>query len=241
MENIERDTLEVDVLFVGAGPASLAGAWRLRQLINKHHEENSDALGAITIAVIEKGREIGSHMISGAVMDIRPLGELLPNYKELGAPLEAEVSEEDLSYLTRSFKIKSPIIPPPLNNHGKYVVSLNKLVRWLGPVVEGADVMLIPEFPGAELLYGENNQVIGVRTGDKGIGKDGKPKENYQPGADIFAKVTALGESARGSFTKKLVGKLNLAEGPNPQVYAIWVKEAWAVPKRRVKPAAVSH
>ncbi len=147
MENIERDTLEVDVLFVGAGPASLAGALRLRQLINKHNEEHGNALGEITIAVIEKGREIGSHMISGAVMDIRPLAELLPNYSELGAPLEAEVGEEDVSYLTRRFKIKSPIIPPPLNNHGKYVVSLNKLVRWLGPIVEAADVMLDTRIP----------------------------------------------------------------------------------------------
>jgi len=241
MENIERDTLEVDVLFVGAGPASLAGALRLRQLIKKYNEEHGAALGEITIAVIEKGREIGSHMISGAVMDIRPLAELLPNYEELGAPLEAEVGEEDVSYLTRRFKIKSPIIPPPLNNHGKYVVSLNKLIRWMGPVVEAADVMLIPEFPGAELLYGENNQVIGVRTGDKGVGKDGKPKENYQPGADIFAKVTVLGEGARGSLTKKLVEKLGLDEDRNPQVYAVGVKEVWEMPKGRVKPGSVMH
>src|SRR6266545_4647174 len=177
MENIERDTLEVDILFIGAGPASLAGALRLRQLINKHNGEHGGALGEITIAVIEKSREIGSHIISGAVMDIRPLAELLPDYKELGAPLEAEVGKEDVSYLTRRFKIRSPIIPPPLRNHGKYVVSLNKIVRWLGPIVEAADVMLIPEFPGAELLYDENNRVIGVRTGDKGIGKDGKPKD----------------------------------------------------------------
>ena len=123
MENIERDTLEVDVLFVGAGPASLAGALRLRQLINKHNEEAASkggaGLGEITIAVIEKGREIGSHMISGAVLDIRPLAELVPDYQERGAPLEAEVGEEDVSYLTRRFKLRSPIIPPPLKNHGK--------------------------------------------------------------------------------------------------------------------------
>src|SRR6266508_1953564 len=241
MENIERDTLEVDILFIGAGPASLAGALRLRQLINKHNGEHGGALGEITIAVIEKSREIGSHIISGAVMDIRPLAELLPDYKELGAPLEAEVGKEDVSYLTRRFKIRSPIIPPPLRNHGKYVVSLNKIVRWLGPIVEAADVMLIPEFPGAELLYDENNRVIGVRTGDKGIGKDGKPKENYQPGADIFAKVTVLGEGARGSLTKKLVEKLNLDEDRNPQVYAVGVKEIWELPKGRVKPGFVMH
>ncbi|HZF39647.1 MAG TPA: NAD(P)/FAD-dependent oxidoreductase, partial [Blastocatellia bacterium] len=239
MGNIERDTLEVDVLFVGAGPASLAGALRLRQIINERGEE----LGGreITIAVIEKGREIGSHIISGAVMDVRPLAELVPNYKELGAPLESEVREEDVSYLTRHFKIKSPVIPPPLRNHGKYVVSLNKFVRWFGGVVEAADVMLIPEFPGAELLYDENNQVIGVRTGDKGVGRDGKPKENYQPGADIFAKVTVLGEGARGSLAKKLIAKLGLDEGRDPQVYAVGVKEIWELPKGRVKPGWVMH
>jgi electron-transferring-flavoprotein dehydrogenase len=244
MENIERDSLEVDVLFVGAGPASLAGALRLRQLINQHNEEaektGGKKLEEVAIAVIEKGREIGSHIISGAVMDIRPLEELLPDWRELGAPLEAEVGEEDVSYLTRRFKLRSPIIPPPLNNHGKYVVSLNKFVRWLGPIVEAADVMLLPEFPGAELLY-DGNRVIGVRTGDKGINKHGQPKENYTPGADIFAKVTVLGEGSRGSLTKKLVEKLNLDEDRNPQVYAVGVKEIWELPKGRVKPGFVMH
>ncbi|MEP7340553.1 MAG: electron transfer flavoprotein-ubiquinone oxidoreductase [Acidobacteriota bacterium] len=241
MENLERDTLEVDVLFVGAGPASLAGALRLRQLINQHNETHNNALGELTIAVIEKGREVGSHMISGAVMDMRPLTELLPDWKERGAPVESEVTEEDVSYLTKTRKIKSPIIPPPLNNHGKYVVSLNKLIRWLGPIVEESDVMVIPEFPGAAMLYDESGKVIGVRTGDKGIGKDGEPKDNFQPGADIFAKVTVLGEGSRGSLTKKLVEKLNLDEGKNPQVYACGVKEIWELPKGRVKPGFVMH
>ena len=241
MNHTERDTLEVDVLFVGAGPASLAGALRLRQLINQHNEANNNALGELTIAVIEKGREIGSHIISGAVMDMRPLTELLPGWKERGAPVESEVTEEDVSYLTKTRKIKSPIIPPPLNNHGKYVVSLNKLIRWLAPIVEESDVMLIPEFPGAALLFDDAGKVIGVRTGDKGIGKDGEPKDNFQPGADIFAKVTVLGEGSRGSLTKKLVEKLNLDEGKNPQVYACGVKEIWELPKGRVTPGFVMH
>ena len=240
MENTERDTLEVDVLFVGAGPASLAGTLHLRQLINQYNEANNNALGELTIAVIEKGREVGSHMISGAVMDAGPLTELMPDWKERGAPVESEVTEEDVSYLTKTRKIKSPIIPPPLNNHGKYVVSLNKLIRWMAPIVEESDVMLIPEFPGASLLYDDAGKVIGVRTGDKGIGKDGEPKDNFQPGADIFAKVTVLGEGSRGSLTKKLVQKLGL-DGPNPQVYACGVKEIWELPKGRVTPGFVMH
>jgi electron-transferring-flavoprotein dehydrogenase len=244
MENIERDSLEVDVLFVGAGPASLAGALRLRQLINRHNEVSEKSGGQkleeITIAVIEKGREIGSHILSGAVMDIGPLEELLPNYRELGAPFESEVTEEDVSYLTRRFKIKSPIIPPPLNNRGKYVVSLNKLIRWLGPIVEESDVMLLPEFPGAEILY-DGHRVIGVRTGDKGIGRNGEKRANYAPGADIYAKVTVLGEGSRGSLTKKLVEKFNLDEDKNPQVYAIGVKEIWELPRGSVRPGSVMH
>ena len=241
METIERDSLEVDVLFVGAGPASLAGALRLRQLIDRHNEENQDkSLGEVSIAVIEKGREVGSHAISGAVMDARALEELLPNWRDLGVPFESEVTEEDVSYLTKKRKIKSPIIPPPLDNHGKYVVSLNKFVRWFGPVVEAAGVDVFPEFPGAAMLY-DGDRVIGVQTGDKGIGKDGRIKDNFEPGANILAKVTVLGEGARGSLTKKLVQKLNLDEGRNPQVYSVGVKEVWELPKGRVRPGFVMH
>ena len=243
-DNIERDSLEVDVLFVGAGPASLAGALRLRQLINRHNEEveksGGKKLEEITIAVIEKGRDIGSHIISGAIMDTGPLAELLPDFRERGAPLESAVTIEDVSYLTRRFKFRSPIIPPPLKNHGKYVVSLNKLIRWLGGIVEAADVMLLPEFPGAELLY-DGQRVIGVRTGDKGIGRNGEKKENYAPGADIMAKVTVLGEGSRGSLTKKLVEFLGLQEGRSPQVYAVGVKEVWELPRGRVTPGSVMH
>jgi electron-transferring-flavoprotein dehydrogenase len=242
METIERDSLEVDVLFVGAGPASLAGALRLRQLINRRNEANKDQrLGEISIAVIEKGREVGSHAISGAVMDIRPLEELLPNWRELGVPVESEVTEEDVSYLTKKFKIKSPVIPPPLDNHGKYVVSLNKFIRWFGPVVEAAGVDVFPEFPGAALLYDDKGGVIGVQTGDKGIGRDGQVKDNFEPGANIMAKVTVLGEGSRGSLTKRLVQKLNLDEGRGPQIYSVGVKEIWELPKGRVQPGFVMH
>jgi electron-transferring-flavoprotein dehydrogenase len=242
MEQIERDTLEVDVLFVGAGPASLAGAYHLRQLVERHNRTSpGEGLGEVSIAVIEKGREIGSHAISGAVMDMRPLEELMPDWKERGVPIEAPVTVEDVSFLTRRRKWKLPIVPPPLNNHGKYVVSLNKFIRWMGPIVEAADVMLLPEFPGAEMLYDDQNRVIGVRTADRGIGREGHPRENYQPGADIFAKVTVLGEGSRGSLAKKHIARLGLDEGRNPQVYAIGVKEIWELPKGRVTPGFVMH
>ncbi|HZS09602.1 MAG TPA: electron transfer flavoprotein-ubiquinone oxidoreductase [Blastocatellia bacterium] len=244
MENIERESLDVDVLFVGAGPASLAGAYRLRQLINRHNESagktGAKQLGEISIAVIEKGREIGSHIISGAVMDPRAIKELIPDFRERGCPLESEVTEEDVSYFTATRKFKSPIIPPPLNNHGNYVVSLNKVIRWLGPIVEEAGVDIFPEFPGAELLL-DGSHVVGVRTGDKGIGRDGEPKDNFEPGVDIHARVTVFGEGSRGSLVKKLVERLKLDEGRNPQVYACGVKEVWELPKGRVKPGWVMH
>jgi len=241
MAEIERDTLEVDVLFVGAGPASLAGAYHLRKLIDRHNSEAGSDPREITIAVIEKGREIGSHVISGAVMEMGPFSELLPDWKERGAPVEAAVAEEEVAYLTKRRKFRLPIIPPPLRNHGKYVVSLNKLIRWFAPIVEESDVLLIPEFPGAELLYGENDRVIGVRTGDKGIGRDGAPRDNFQPGSDILAKVTVLGEGSRGSLATKHIRRLGLDEGRNPQVYAVGVKEIWELPKGRVVPGFVMH
>jgi electron-transferring-flavoprotein dehydrogenase len=241
MAEIERDTLEVDVLFVGAGPASLAGAYHLRKLIDRHNSEAGGDPREITIAVIEKGREIGSHVISGAVMEMGPFSELLPDWKERGAPVEAAVAEEEVAYLTERRKFRLPIIPPPLRNHGKYVVSLNKLIRWFAPIVEESDVLLIPEFPGAELLYDENDRVIGVRTGDKGIGRDGAPRDNFQPGSDILAKVTVLGEGARGSLATKHIRRLGLDEGRNPQVYAVGVKEIWELPKGRVAPGFVMH
>ena len=241
MAEIERDTLEVDVLFVGAGPASLAGAYHLRKLIDRHNSEAGGDPREITIAVIEKGREIGSHAISGAVMEMGPFSELLPDWKERGAPVEAAVAEEEVAYLTERRKFRLPIIPPPLRNHGKYVVSLNKLIRWFAPIVEESDVLLIPEFPGAELLYDEKDRVIGVRTGDKGIGRDGAPRDNFQPGSDILAKVTVLGEGSRGSLATKHIRRLGLDEGRNPQVYAVGVKEIWELPKGRVAPGFVMH
>src|SRR5688572_12763338 len=193
-----------------------------------------------SIAVIEKGKEIGSHILSGAVMDPRGINELMPDWKERGVPLVRPVDDDSVLYLTRSGRFTLPITPPPLRNHGNYILSLNKFVRWLGTQVEQSGVDLFTGFAAAEPLM-EGDRLTGVRTGDKGVGKDGKPKGNYEPGIDIHAKITIVAEGVRGSLTKQLVSRLHLDEGKNPQVYAVGVKEVWDVPKQKNAPGWVFH
>jgi electron-transferring-flavoprotein dehydrogenase len=244
---MERETLDFDVVFVGAGPANLSGAFHLNRLIKAHNEavangkQAGPALGDIEIAVIEKGSTVGAHILSGAVMDPRALRELIPDFEEQGAPLESPVKEDFFLYLTAKQAIRSPITPPPLKNHGYYIVSLNRLTAWLGEKCEEAGVNVFPEFPGAELLFDDSDRVVGVRTGDKGIDKDGKRKANYEPGVDLLAKVTVLGEGPRGSLTKKLIERLGLDEGKEPQVYSIGVKELWELPDDRYPVGRVTH
>ncbi|HEX8175297.1 MAG TPA: electron transfer flavoprotein-ubiquinone oxidoreductase [Pyrinomonadaceae bacterium] len=246
-EKIERETLEMDVVFVGAGPANLSGALHLARLVREHNEaveggkREGKPLGEIEIGVIEKGSSVGAHILSGAVMDPRALRELMPDFEEQGAPLESPVTEDYFLYLTKGRAIRSPITPPPLKNHGYYIVSLNRLTSWLGEKCEEAGVNIFPEFPGAEMLYDGNDRVIGVRTGDKGIDKEGEPKENFEPGVDLLAKVTVLGEGPRGSLTKKLSERLNLNEGREPQVYSLGIKELWELPDDRYPAGRVTH
>jgi electron-transferring-flavoprotein dehydrogenase len=228
----ERDQLEVDVLFVGAGPASLAGALRLGQLAKSAGRE-------LEILVIEKGGEIGNHGISGAVMDPRALDELLPEWRAT-APVESPVTSDELWFLTKGGKIKAPITPPPLNNRGKYVASLQKISKWLGEKAEAAGAQVFPAFPGQQLLW-DADRVTGVRTGDKGVDHAGNPKSNYEPGADILAKVVVLGEGPRGTLAKQAIARLKLDAGREPQVYAAGIKELWQLPDDRFKAGAVVH
>ncbi len=228
----ERDSLEVDVLFVGAGPASLAGAIRLMQLAKAAGKE-------LEVLVIDKAGEIGNHGLSGAVMDPKALDELLPNWRD-EAPVESPVSGDQLWLLTSGGRIKAPIVPPMMNNHGKYVASLQKITKWMAEKAEEAGAQVFGEFPGQELLW-EGDRVIGVRTGDKGLDKNGNPKPNYEPGADIFAKIVVLGEGPRGTLAKQAIPRLNLDAGCEPQVYAAGVKELWQCPPGSVQPGSVIH
>ncbi len=211
----ERDSLEVDVLFVGGGPASLAGAIRLRQLAVAAGTE-------LSVMVIEKGGEIGNHGLSGAVVDPRSLHELFPG-EDISGGLDAPVASDAMWPHPRG-KIAAPLVPPVLNNHGKYVASLSTLTKWLGAKAEAAGADVFPAFPGQELLW-DGDRVIGVRIGDKGIGKDGNPKANFEPGPDLHAKVTVLGVGRRGTLAKTAVAKLGLDRDRDPQVYAVGIKE----------------
>jgi electron-transferring-flavoprotein dehydrogenase len=238
--NEARDVLEVDVVFVGGGPAGLAGALRLTQLLERHKESGGAPLGDVSIAVLEKASEIGAHGISGCVLDPRALRELLPDFLAQGAPIESEVTSDDLYYLTRGGKIRFPLVPPPLQNHGNYVLSLGNLEKWLGGLVEATGAYVLPGMPAVEGLF-EGDRMVGVRTGDKGIDRHGNRKSNFEPGSDIRAKVTVLCEGARGSLAKRLAKPLRLAEGRAPQIYATGIKEVWKMPEGRVPKGRVIH
>jgi electron-transferring-flavoprotein dehydrogenase len=231
----ERDQLEVDVLIVGGGPAGLAAAIKLRQLAK---ERGRDDLG---VMLIEKSGDIGSHGISGAVVDPKGFDELLPGWRD-SAPIEAPVGPDAMWYLTPTGKIAVPplMVPPPLNNSGKYVSSLQRLTKWLGGVAEelGADVF--PAFPGQELLW-EGDRVIGVRVGDKGVDHNGNPKANYEPGPDLLAKVVIISEGVRGTLAKQAIAKLGLDADREPQVYAAGIKELWQCKPGSVVPGSVLH
>ncbi|MDW8465659.1 MAG: electron transfer flavoprotein-ubiquinone oxidoreductase [Chloroherpetonaceae bacterium] len=237
--NIQRETLEMDVLFVGAGPANLSAAIHLQNLIEAHNAQSAEKLEP-QIAILEKGQRVGDHLLSGAILDPIALRELLPNYRELGCPIEAEVTQESLYFLTEKRKIPFPFVPPPMHNIGYYIISLNKFGAWLGQIAEAKGINIFTGFAGAEMLL-EGTRVVGVRTDDKGIDKFGNPKPNFEPGMNIRAKVTVLGEGPRGLLTKQIVPKLGLDRGRNPQAYETGVKEIWEIPEGRIRKGTVIH
>ena len=246
MHNTERETLETDVLIVGAGPAGLACALRLAQLIEAHNQDvekgrsAAPPLSAENIYILEKAGEIGAHCLSGAVLDPRALRELVPDFEARGAPLESPVTSDAVYFLTRGGAWRLPVNPPFLRNHGNYIISLNRLVKWMGELLEKAGVTVFSGFAGVEVLY-DGSRVVGLRTDDKGIDKHGKPKANFQPGYDLRAKVTVFAEGPRGSLTKQLVRRLGLDRSRNPQLYTLGVKELWDVPAGRVHRGQVIH
>ena len=241
LPGVERETLEVDVVIVGAGPAGLAAAYQLATLIKVHNDSAApNKLEGLSIALLEKGKEIGAHGISGAVMDPRGISELMPDWLARGCPVDAPVGDDEFWLMTEKWKLVAPLNPPPLQNHGNYVISLGEFVRWLGPIVGEMGVDLFPEFAASRVLV-EEGRVVGVRTGDKGVDKNGQPKANYEPGVDIRAKLVILAEGPRGTLTKQLSSIFNLQEGKNPQVYSLGIKELWQLPDDRFPAGSVAH
>jgi electron-transferring-flavoprotein dehydrogenase len=245
MSDVTREVLEVDVLFVGAGPACLAGAIRLAQLARAHDENVEQSgtgrkLGEINIAVIEKASEVGMHSLSGAVLDPRAIRELFPDFQSRGFPIEKPVETDAVHFLTTGGQFRLPITPPPLQNHGNFVVSLHKVTRWMAAEAEKLGVNIFAGFTGGEILYA-GDRVVGVRTGDRGVDKHGQPKGNFEPGIDIRARATVLGEGPRGSLAKHLVPRLGLDRDSLPQIYATGVKELWRMPPGSLRDGRVLH
>ena len=228
------ETLDVDVLIVGGGPAGLSAAIRLGQL------QAQQAGEPLSVAVLEKAREAGAHMLSGAVLDPSALKELIPNYREKGAPLAAEVTEDRVYFLTPKSRIPFPIVPPPLRNHGNSIISLNQFVRWLAEQAEGHGIDFFTGFAGQDVLT-EGSRVVGVRTGDRGIGRNGEHKPGFEAGVEIRAKVTIFCDGVRGNLTKELLRRFQLGRGREPEQFAIGLKELWEVPPERIAPGTVIH
>jgi len=234
--DVQRDVLETDVLIVGAGPAGLSLAYKLAQLVAADESTEMPE-----VLLMDKGSYVGAHSLSGAVMNPRGLAELMPDFKDKGAPLEAAVGDDALYLLTENGATKAPILPPPLKNHGNFVVSLNKLTGWMAEQVEAAGIDIYAGLAGYDLLV-EDGRVTGVQTVDMGLDKEGNPRANYEPGSLIKARVTILCEGVHGSLTRHALEKIpELAADCQPQSYLTGVKEVWEVPAGRVKAGQVIH
>ncbi len=237
---IQREEMEVDILIVGGGSAGLSAGIRVQQMVNEHNEKNPDNTIEPMVVVLEKAAEVGAHSLSGAVMNPMALQKLIPEYREKGCPILSDVTKEAVYYLGDSSAIKAPILPPPFKNHGNKVVSISKFNRWLGEQAEALGVNVFAGFTAVDALY-EGDKVVGVQTGDRGLDKDGNPKENFEPGMLIKAGVTIFCDGTRSPLFKRVADRLKLREGRNPEVFELGVKEVIQLPKGRGVEGEVIH